>query len=405
MKVRNKCLACALALAVLMNISACGIYGGMQGKASASGVTAGTTEETFPAVETTAHDFEDDSVWPYAYETLSETERLWYRDINETLAAMESEIPLSDEGLEAGLDETDVERIFQCVLLDHPEYFFVEGYYYTKYTRLDKPVKIEFSGNYSVGPEEAEARREQIETAVSELLAGIDESADDYEKLVYVYETLIRETDYDLEAPDNQNIYSVFVGNASVCQGYAKATQYLLNHLGVGATLVMGTVEGGEGHAWNLVQADGAYYYVDTTWGDASYKSSGELGETGFPEINYDYLCVTTEQLLRTHVIEHVVPLPECAATEDNYYIRNGYFFEVYDEEHLSRIFAAAAEQGLADVTLKCADESCYAEMRDRLIGEQEIFRYMSIDYGTIAYAQNQKQLSLTFWVTNQEQM
>lgn len=209
-------------------------------------------------------------------------------------------------------------------------------------------------------------------------------------------------TDYDLNAPDNQNICSVFLEGASVCQGYAKATQYLLNHLGVMCTLVQGTVDTGEAHAWNLVRVDGDYYYVDTTWGDASYRMEDGSEQEGLSEINYDYLCVTTEDILRTHRIDGVVAMPECTAMEANYYVREGNYFTEYNREQLQRIFDAAREMGRTDITLKCADETCYREICRVLIDEQEIFSYIPDSNSTISYAQNGKQLSLTFWVTNE---
>ena len=219
-----------------------------------------------------------------------------------------------------------------------------------------------------------------------------------------MYESVIFSTNYDLSAADNQNIASVFLGGASVCQGYAKATQYLLNHLGVMCTLVQGTVDTGEAHAWNLVQVDGDYYYVDTTWGDASYRMENGSEQRSLPEINYDYLCVTTEDLLRTHRIEAVIPMPECTATEANYYVREGSYFTSYDHEQMQAVFDRAIEGGRTEVTIKCADELCYQEICHALIDEQEIFSYMQIqgNSNTVTYAQNGKQLSLTFWVTNE---
>ena len=338
----------------------------------------------------------------FAYESLDAQEQIWYGEIEQALGEMTDTVKLSTEPIEQGLDEQDIDRIFQCVLIDHPEIFYTTGYTYTKYSRGDRTVGIDFAGTYSLPREEAVNKAEEIRGRALEWLSDIPSDASEYDKVKAVYEKIIFSTDYDLNASDNQNIASVFLGNSSVCQGYAKATQYLLNHLGVMCTLVQGTVDTGEAHAWNLVRVDGDYYYVDTTWGDASYRMEDGSGQEELPEINYDYLCVTTQDLLRTHCIESVVAMPECTATQANYYVREGVYFTSYDAEQMQSIFDRAWESGRTEITLKCADEECYREICRALIDEQEIFSYMPENSSTIAYAQNGKQLSLTFWVTNE---
>jgi hypothetical protein len=361
-------------------------------------------EESSSEEEEPAECFLMEEASSFAYKSLNEAERAWYRDMERILGGFQEEGVLSRTGLEGGLDDTCIDKVFQCVLSDHPELFYVEGYSYVKYAIGNKITALHFSGTYSMDLETAVVRREEIRAAVEELAAGISEDASDYEKVKYVYETLIRNTDYDLEAPDNQNIYSVFVRHFSVCQGYAKATQYLLNFLGVECTLVLGTVESGEGHAWNLVKVDGDYYYVDTTWGDVSYRTdgSGENGEISMPEINYDYLNVTTEELLRTHSIGGEVPMPLCTAKTANYYVQEGALFTAYDREQMAALFQKAAGSGQNDITVKCADAACYEEILRILIEDQEIFQFLAEGESRIAYAQNEKQLSLTFWVTNE---
>jgi transglutaminase-like putative cysteine protease len=361
-----------------------------------------TSESSEAVPEEDIYSFTKPTSSYYAYESLSESEQIWYRDMQRILGQMLEEENLSQEGLDAGLNENDVDKIFQCVLNDHPEYFYVEGYTYTKYTRGDQLVKLELSGDYSIPKEEAIARETQIKETAAAMLTGIGADAGDYEKVKYVYDTIIKNTEYDLLAPDNQNVYSVFVNKRSVCQGYAKSVQYLLNQLGVECTIVMGTVHTGEGHAWNLVKVDGSFYYLDATWGDASYQSeSGEVGLNTAPEINYDYMCVTTNQLLRTHILGGSVPMPQCVSLEANYYVREGVYFTEYDEEQLFRIFQEANEQGRKDVTLKSADLVTYLTMENALIEQQKIFNYLDTPDGEISYATNEKQLSMTFWMTN----
>lgn len=340
----------------------------------------------------------------YALAGLSAPEQIWYRDMERILGSFSSQGELSREGLAAGLDESNLDKIFQCVLNDHPELFYVDGYSYTKYTGFgtDTILSFEFSGRYTMEPAEAGRRREQIREAADAVLSGIDPGAGQYEKVKYVYETLILQTDYQLDAPDNQNIYSVLVNHRSVCQGYAKTTQYLLNRLGVECALALGTVETGEGHAWNLVKVDGSYYYVDATWGDASYQLAEEGDDDRFdiPEINYDYLNVTTEELLRTHTLDDAGEMPLCADTAANYYVREGALFTGYDREQMQTLFERAYAQQRKDVTVKCSSPESYEQVLQALIRDQEIFDYLSEDSDTVAYTQNDTQLSLTFWMT-----
>ncbi len=338
----------------------------------------------------------------FAYESLDAQEQIWYEEIEQALGSMDDTVKLSTDPLEQGMDEQDIDKIFQCVLIDHPEIFYTTGYTYTRYSRGEQTVGIDFAGTYELTKEEAVERAETIQSVSAEWLAAMDASASEYDKVKSVYEAIIFSTNYDLNAADNQNIASVFLRGASVCQGYAKATQYLLNQLGVMCTLVQGTVDTGEAHAWNLVCVDGEYYYVDTTWGDASYRMEDGSEQGNLPEINYDYLCVTTQELLRTHRIDSVIPMPECTAAAANYYVREGVYFTSYDREQMQEIFDRVASEGRTDVTLKCADEICYEEICHALIDEQEIFSYMQMPGSrTVTYAQNGKQLSLTFWVTN----
>lgn len=330
----------------------------------------------------------------YAFSQLSAEEQTVYLEMLGALLSFRENVRLSSR------DKEQIARVFQCVLNDHPEIFYVEGYTYTEYTLGSLLKKITFTGSYSMSQEEAAACQAQIDNYVNQCLAGIPAGADEYETVKYVYEYLIHQTDYDAAAKNSQNICSVFLERKSVCQGYAKATQYLLNRAGMFATLVLGRVVSGEGHAWNLVKIDGAYYYVDTTWGDASYQAVGKSapGEKS-PSINYDYLCVTTAQMEQTHSFDNVVKMPTCTSIAANYYVREGVYFTEWDEEKIAAVFAGSYERGDSYVTLKCAGSAIYQKMRDTLIVEQGIFRYLDCQGGTVSYVENEKQYSLSFWL------
>ncbi len=342
----------------------------------------------------------------FAYNTLSASEQIWYRDIEQILGCMGEKVKLSEEGLNAGLSEEKIDRIFQCVLDDHPELFYVEGYSYTRYTQGDKVVAIDFSGTYSMDAETALARKLEIEQALNEIVLLATGLEDDYDKIKFAYDTLVENTDYDVNAEDNQNIYSVFVNKSSVCQGYAKAFQYLMYRLDVECTLVQGIVlSSGEGHAWNLVKSNGKYYYVDPTWGDISYQTAGQgdegtQSEAHLSAISYDYLCVNDEQLFLTHKADCQEIFPKCTAIDDNYYVREGALFTEYNEEQFSLLVERKLAANESDIAIRCSSEACYQEMCEALLDRQEMFTYLAgSGIQTFAYSRNDDQRTLTFFM------
>lgn len=345
---------------------------------------------------TNQENIKENGTFEYAYSCLCDEDKKIYREIYDILMEFGVDRPLNVA------EPEQISVIFQCVLNDHPEIFYVEGYTYTTYMRNDVIERLTITGSYTMTKEEADFCREGIELYADECLAGMKEGLSDYEKVKYVYEYLISHTEYNQHAPENQNICSVFLNGESVCQGYAKATQYLLNKAGVFCTLVIGSVSAGEGHAWNLVLMDGNYYYVDTTWGDASYQTeegTKDAWESYLPEINYDYLGVTTEQLQKTHILNNVVPMPFCISTDCNYYVREGTYLSSSDEESISNIFGKALSQNKEYITLKCSDAAIYDEVKRLLLDEQKVFEYLHKTDGSVAYSDNEQQLSLSFWL------
>lgn len=359
-------------------------------------VSARELEDVEQAPAEAVDGLKEEQTQAFHYNRLSEPEQKLYGEILYILQEHLEDIQISTT------DSGEVEKVFQCVLNDHPEIFYVEGYTLTRYALGEELKMMTLSGTYSMPPETIEAKKQLIDSYVNQCFVSLPTGdGSQYAIARYVYEYLIENTEYDAGAPDNQNICSVFITHRSVCQGYAKATQYLLQKAGIEATLIMGTVQNGEGHAWNLVKLDGENYFMDTTWGDASYQmTEGSVQNAGsLPPINYDYLCVTTGQLSKTHTIEEVVPVPVCTAMTDNYYVREGLYFTELSKDRIADVFARAYERQSSYVTLKCSSREVYEEIRRFLIEEQGIFEFLNPDTGTVSYAENVEQLDLSFWL------
>ncbi|MBR1691947.1 MAG: leucine-rich repeat protein, partial [Lachnospiraceae bacterium] len=79
---------------------------------------------------------------------------------------------------------------------------------------------------------------------------------------------------------DSYNLYGALVKKIAVCEGYARAYQYILREkLGIGCYYMSSE---SMNHAWNAVLIGGKYYHVDVTWDDPVNDRIGRVKHTYF---------------------------------------------------------------------------------------------------------------------------
>lgn len=293
----------------------------------------------------------------YYYEKLTEEEQKAYQEILQGIRENKPEIYVHESKAER------TNQLFQYVLKDSPEIFWCEGTTTaTSYGGMEsytvlKPV-------YLYDTFVREQMQKEIDSAVEECLSGFQTEASDYEKILYVYEYIVNSVEYDTQAEDNQNIYSALVRKHSVCAGYSRAMQYLLEKLGVFCAYITGTVEEGQAHAWNLVLCDGDYYYVDVTWGDPVFQVQEEE-KADFSYISYDYMCCSDEELMQTHTPDGDVELPACTKMDKNYYVMNEMYYSSYDSQTALKAMNDVIASGGDSVVLKYSDEDAYVQAKE----------------------------------------
>lgn len=320
----------------------------------------------------------------YAYQTLDDETKMVYDEIVYTIEHQESDVQIATTDLDK------MELAYQAVRYDYCGFFWVDQLSYVTYSRDDEITAIEISPSYTYSASERKSIQQQIDDEADRMLADAPSDGSDFDKALYVYETLINEVDYVEDSENNQNIISVFLNKETICQGYAYATQYLLERLGIPCATVTGTVEDGEAHAWNLVVLDGAYYYIDTTWGNSQYvfRDAGADADGQAKYLDYDYFGATTDTLMTTHQPDTEIPLPTCTATADNYYVHEGRYVDTWDVDQIGSIIRASYEAGDTMVQIKFSDQELCEQAVQYFMEDSHVFDYCD-DLQKIRFLEN----------------
>ena len=252
-----------------------------------------------------------------------------------------------------------------AVEYDHPEYFwYTGGYSHTSYKyRFQENTTIEFEflyyeyANAMFDFDEKAGRLNQEVKRVADLARSY--SSDDYERMLFVHDYLIENAYYDMEwleeyyktshNPSCEYIFSAYgclVEGRTVCSGYAKAFQLILNELGYDCIYVTG--DAGEPHGWNCVYIEDEGYFVDVTWDDMDLEDEVPM---------YNYAFIDSEALGRNHTIDNDFTVPVCNADKYNFYKNRGYYIEKYDFSEAKAILTAQSGNDAAYIQFGSLEE------------------------------------------------
>lgn len=247
---------------------------------------------------------------------LTKQYRHLYNQLDDTAKIIYSKIYQNKENIKTGTYKIDFENAFQpllsqengelelkkqyqsaveALIYENPDIFYLDvTKMYFNIEKITKITGIKYnafidSGNESsylssvfYSKEDIEEYEKQIKQIKNQIIAQID-GKNDYQKIKMIHDYLIDSIEYENDLTQNNvyDIYGALVNKRCVCEGYAKAFQYLMNESGIENTIVIGTGTNSrnktENHAWNYVKLDGQWYAVDVTWDDPILSIGGKL--------------------------------------------------------------------------------------------------------------------------------
>lgn len=304
----------------------------------------------------------------FCYLQLSGNEKKVYDTLCAALNTRQSKI---EENI-GNLNVQDFDKVYQAVVCDHPEYFWVTGAYtYSSGAVIGKEKVSGVEPEYALSDAEFESKKAQFDNAVNQILSKCVLYSNDYDKAVYLHDVIVGGTDY-VDDGDfyNATAFGAIVNKKAICAGYSKAYKLLLNKAGIKCEYVTGTLSEGEGHAWNIVTIQNENFWVDITLDDPVFLGANNSGVSIF----YNYFGLTDEQFFNTHTLSDNFSYPKCESEDYNYYKKNGLYISGGDISATEQIIKSAYSNGKAVALIKFSDMSALDSVKNSIFNGNRIF-------------------------------
>ncbi len=274
-----------------------------------------------------------------------------------------------DESCKVQIPNGELETIIFAIIYDNSDIFWLSG----NYTYYEYETYIELIPEYSFSKSDADAITADLKVKIQEIISQLPFNASEYETELFLHDYICNNTEYDESKYKNggDTPQSALIEGKSICEGYARAMQMLLDAVGIDNYLIVGdgTSEGvTEPHMWNIVNIDGYNYHLDVTWNDG--VTHEDLG-------GYFYFNVTDSYILRDH--SNLEPsINNCSYNYANYFVvQNTYITTFTGFENLVNSTANVLKTGNNTVEFLFENESDYKLALKQMDNNYRFFGYI----------------------------
>lgn len=204
-------------------------------------------------------------------------------------------------------------------------YYIIDSYAFS-YRGSTRSANVTVQVEYRETLQQTAYVNKQVKAILQEIITP---GMNNHQKIKVIHDWVVLHLKYD----NSYRKYTAYEGlqtGSAVCQGYSLLTYKLLLGAGIPNKIVEGTArpEGGttQSHAWNLVQLNGLWYHLDTTWDDPEPSPQGGVSTV--------YYMKTDAQMRHDHTWTKSYPAASTnyAQTLSALVSRGGQGVEVYKE-------------------------------------------------------------------------
>lgn len=340
----NKILAVGMILIILTLFSSCGYF---------------IIPSDFSSVELKYENNEN----RYYYNLLSDNAKIAYTLIMNDIKNHPEKIEIPN------LTKDELNDVFLALSYDNPSLLCLGSSSELKFEKL----KFYFVPQYSSDVDTCNTKTNELNEQTDSIIMSMPNGMSDYDKELYIHDYICQNCVYDMDCDMtvSSTAYDALIDGKTVCEGYARAAQLLLNELGIYNYLIVGEAVNSknirESHMWNIVSIDGENYHLDLTWDD--YDEDGK-------NISHAYFNLNDELVSKNHFMFS----PEnnnCISTESNFFVKNAILFSDYNSDVDKQIIKQAVKSiksGNSSIEVMFVDTKYLEKAKKDLIDNSEIY-------------------------------